>query len=139
VANFGVIGPYFFEDEDGRAVTVVAARYVEMLWNFLSQELSRLGTELSTIWFQQDGASAHTARAYMEVAREIFPERVISLRGELPRPARSPNLSACDYFLWGYLNEKVHTTRPRTIDDLKIAILKQISAIPEKTWRDEHR
>jgi hypothetical protein len=42
VENFGVIGPYFFEDEDGRAVTVAAARYVEIL-----MELSHTRTESS--------------------------------------------------------------------------------------------
>jgi hypothetical protein len=101
--NLGVIGPYFFEDEDGRAVTVTSARYVEMLQNFLMSELSRPGNELSTIWFQQDGATAHTATASMEVVREMFPEHVISLRGELRWPACSPDLSASDYFLWRYL------------------------------------
>jgi hypothetical protein len=99
VANFGVTGPYFFEDEDGRAVTVTSARYVEMLRNFLTPEISRRGIELSTIWSQQDGAATYTARASMEFVRERLPQRVISLRGELPWPARSPNLSACDYFL----------------------------------------
>ncbi|PNF21427.1 hypothetical protein B7P43_G14101 [Cryptotermes secundus] len=59
----------------------------------------------------------------MDVARELCPEHVISLLGELPWPARSPDLSACDYFL------------PRTIDDLNIAITKQISVIPENMAR----
>jgi hypothetical protein len=68
---------------------------------------------------------------------ENVPEHVISLRGELPRPASSPDLSACDYFLWGYLKAKAYTTRPWTIDDLKIAIRKQISAIPENMARRE--
>jgi hypothetical protein len=40
LANFGVTGPYFFEDEDGRAVTVTSARYVEILRNFFTPELS---------------------------------------------------------------------------------------------------
>jgi hypothetical protein len=31
VVKFGVIGPYFFEDEGGHAVTVTSACYVEML------------------------------------------------------------------------------------------------------------
>jgi hypothetical protein len=31
VAKFRVIGPYFFEHEDERAVTVISACYVEML------------------------------------------------------------------------------------------------------------
>jgi hypothetical protein len=43
------MGPYFFEDEDARAVTVTSARYVEMLRNFLAPELSRRGTELYMI------------------------------------------------------------------------------------------
>jgi hypothetical protein len=127
--NFGVTG------EDGRAVTVTSARYVEMLRNFLTQELSRRGNELSTLWFQQDGATAHTERASMEVVQEMFLEHVILLSGELPWPARSPDLSACHYFLWTHLKAKMYTTRPRTIDDFKIAIWKQISAIPENMAR----
>jgi hypothetical protein len=99
VANFGVTGHYFFEGEDGHAVTVTSARYVEMLWNFLTPELSHCGIELSTIWFQQDGATVQTARASTEVIQEIFPEQVISLHSELPWPAHSPDVSACDYFL----------------------------------------
>jgi hypothetical protein len=99
-----------------------------MLWNFLTPELSRRGIELSTIWFQQDAASIHAARASMEVIWEMFLEH---LRGELPWPARLPDLSACGYFLCGYLKAKVYTTRPRTISDFKITIRKQISAIPE--------
>jgi len=39
VASFGVIGPYFFEDKAGRAVTVNAAHYTEMLRTFLEPEL----------------------------------------------------------------------------------------------------
>jgi hypothetical protein len=61
-------------------------------------------------------------------------ERVISLRGELPWPARSPDLSARDYFLWGYLKAKVYTTRPWTIHDLKTAIRKKFQRY-QKTWR----
>jgi hypothetical protein len=103
VANFGVTDPYFFEDEGGSAVTVTSARYVEILRNFFTPELSRHGIELLTIWFQQDDATALTERASMKVVREMFPEHVISLRGELPWPACSPGLSARDHFLCGYL------------------------------------
>jgi hypothetical protein len=72
-----------------------------LLTYFLTPELSCRGTELANIWFQQDGATDHTARASTEVFQEMFPGHVISLRGELPWPARSPDLSACNYFLWG--------------------------------------
>jgi hypothetical protein len=130
VANFGVIGPHFVEDEHGRAVTVTSAHYVEMLRNFHAPELSCRGIELSTIRFQQDGATTHTARASLKVVLKLFPEHVISLCGELPWPARSPDLSACDHFLWEYIKAKVYTTRPRTVGDFK-----KISMIPENMAR----
>jgi len=60
-----VIGPYFFEDEAGRAVMVNSAHYTEMLRTFLELELQRLGVETQTVWFQQDGARAHTAKTAM--------------------------------------------------------------------------
>ena len=34
MSKFGVIGPYFFEDDRGMAVTVNAERYVAMLQEF---------------------------------------------------------------------------------------------------------
>jgi hypothetical protein len=51
-ASFGVIGPYFFEDEAGRSVTVNSACYTEILFTFLGPELQRLGVENQTLWFQ---------------------------------------------------------------------------------------
>jgi hypothetical protein len=101
VASFGVIGPYFFEDEEGRAVTVNSACYTEMLHTFLEPELQRLGAENQTLWFQQDGATAHTARTAMRVLNEMFPVRVISRRGNIEWPARLPDLNTCNFLLWG--------------------------------------
>ena len=49
VAFFGVIGPYFFEDEAGRAVTTNSTRYTEMLRIFLELELQRLGVQNQTL------------------------------------------------------------------------------------------
>jgi hypothetical protein len=73
-----VIGPYFFEDEAGRAVTVNSACYTEMLSTFLEPVLQRLGVENQTLWFHQDGATAHTARSAKQVLNEMFPARVIA-------------------------------------------------------------
>jgi hypothetical protein len=73
-----------FEGAVGRAVIVTFARYVETLQNSLTPELNRRGTELSTIWFQEDGGNDHTARASMEFVRQIIPEHVVSVRGKLP-------------------------------------------------------
>ena len=99
VASFGVTGPYFFEVEAGKLGTVNSARYTEMLCTFLEPEFPRLGVEMHTLWFQQDTATAHTARTAMRVLNEMFSACMISGRGNIEWPARSPDLNACDFFL----------------------------------------
>lgn len=124
----GIIGPYFFEDDNGRAVTVTATRYVKMMRDCLIPELQRFPVYENT-HFQQDGATAHTANMSMHVLRDLFPNRLISRFGDIPWPARSPDLSSCDYFLWGHLKQKVYETRPATTEDLKVRIREEIAAI----------
>ena len=89
IVSFGVLGPCVFEDNEGAAVTVTSERYVTMLRIFREPELRRRGIDLSSVWFQQDGATAHTARASMIVLREIFPQNTISRGGNVPWPAIS--------------------------------------------------
>ena len=82
-------------------VTVNPTRYVSMLRNFLQPKLDEIVEEhgLGDLWFQQDAATAHTARISLDVLREMFPVRLVSLRGDVGWPARSPDLNICDYFL----------------------------------------
>ena len=124
---------YFFEEEN-KTVTVTSDRYVEMLRNYVKPKLTELQNQ--DVWFQQDGASAHTAKKSMDVLRELFPGQLISLRGDVGWPARSPDLAPCDFFLWGYLKANVYKHRPKTIEQLKSAICQEIDAIPpEMTGR----
>ena len=44
--------------------------------------------------------------------------------------ARSPGLTLCDFFLWGYLKAKVYARCPGTIEQLKEAIRQEVAAIP---------
>lgn len=69
----------------------------------------------------------------MAVLREHFPERLISIRGDLEWPARSPDLSPCDFFLWGSLKSRVYVNRPRTLQDLKTNIQEEIANITPAT------
>ena len=36
-----------------------------------------------------------------------------------PWPARSPDLSPCDFFLWGTIKNKMYKTKPRSLQELK--------------------
>ena len=46
-------------------------------------------------------------------------------------PARSPDLNPCDYFLWGYLKDRVYKPLPKTLDDLKVNIEREIINIKQ--------
>jgi len=126
ISSARIIGLWFFEENEV-AVTVNSDRYVNMLQEFFFPRLDEL--DLGDIWFQQDGATAHTSRASMAVLREHFSERLISIRGDFEWPARSADLAPCDFFLWGFLKSRVYVNRPRTIQDLKINIQEEIANI----------
>ena len=108
-----------------------------MLETFLEPKLEELSEEinLGDIWFQQDGATAHTAQITMAKLRQMFPSRLVSRWGDVEWPPRSPDLSICDFFLWGYLKEKVFKHRPRNLEELKMHIQEEISAIPPEMCR----
>jgi len=40
-------------------------------------------------------------------------------------------ISACDFFLWGFLKSKVYVRNPRTVDDLKVSIREEIATVPQ--------
>ena len=87
-------------------------------------------------YFQQDGAPPHyhhDVRAHLEAA---FPDTLIGRRGTIEYPARSADLTPIDFFLWGYLKDKVYCTTPRTIDALKLEIERQCRDIPNDLFRD---
>ena len=81
------------------------------------------------MWFQKDGATAHTARATLTLLQQLFDERIISKGSQFPWPPRSPDLSAPDFFLWGYLKERVYRNKPATIEILKENIRNEIAAL----------
>jgi hypothetical protein len=81
--------------------------------------------------FQQDGATSRTSSVSMNVVRNYFPNHVISKNGDIPWPARSPDLSACDFFRWGYLKSRVfQPPSPRNIQELKERIREEVARIP---------
>lgn len=123
----GVIGPYFFENAAGNALTVNGVRYREMLTEFLWPELDVIDVE--DMFFQQDGATCHTARETMVLLQTKFPGRVISRFGDQHWPPRSCDLTPMDFFLWGYVKEKVYANKPETVEHLKEEIRRVIGEI----------
>jgi len=52
--------------------------------------------------------------------------------GDVPWPPRSPDLSSCDFFLWGYLKGRVYTHKPHNLKELKDAIRQEVLTIDQQ-------
>jgi hypothetical protein len=80
VASFGLIGPYFFQDEAGRPVSVNSARYIEMLRTFLEPELQRLGVEIQTLVSARRGNGSHCEECNASPLRDVPSSRDLTKR-----------------------------------------------------------
>ena len=115
------IGPYIFQS-GGRTETVSGPRYKKMVNTFLVPELRRFSFPLHQVLFQQDGATPHTTRAVLARPRQLFPGKLISKKGDVQWPPRSPDLSPLDFFLWGHLKATVYAHSLRSLRQLRIRI-----------------
>jgi hypothetical protein len=107
-----------------------------MLETFLAPRLHSLpNLDNQHTWFQQDEATSHIARQSMAAVKRLFGDRIISRNANIAWPPRSPDLSVCDYFLWGHLKSVVYQTRPTNLAQLKTRIEENIANIPENTLR----
>ncbi|GFX86803.1 uncharacterized protein TNCV_3750761 [Trichonephila clavipes] len=108
----GIIGPYFFKNDEGHNVTVNGDRYRAMMTNFFIPELNN--HDVQELWFQQDGATCHTARATIDLLKDTFGDHLISRFGPVNWPPRSCDLTPLDYFLWDYVKSLVYAEKPQT-------------------------
>ncbi|GFV68033.1 uncharacterized protein TNCV_1873151 [Trichonephila clavipes] len=113
----GIIGPYFFKNDEGHNVTVNGDRYRAMITNFFIPELNN--HDVQELWFQQDGATCHTARATIYLLKGTFGDRLISRFGPVNWLPRSCDLTLLDYFLWDYVKSLVYADKPQTLDHLE--------------------
>jgi hypothetical protein len=84
------------------------------------------------VWFQQDGAKAHTHLAPFARNSQINVSWACCF---LAWPPRSPCLTPCDFFLWGYLKAQVYQHRPQTLEVLKEAIAQEVTGEAQSMYR----
>lgn len=127
IRNGTIIGPFRI---DGN---LNGPNYLDMLRNTIIPALQQAtGENFNNIQFQQDGAPPHWTVPVREYLNEVFPNRWIGRDGPTPWPARSPDLTPLDFFLWGYLKSKVYATPPQNLDDLWNRIQQQAALIDEE-------
>lgn len=123
-----IIGPYFFAEK-----TVTANTYLDMLQLYAVPQLP------DGAIFQQDGAPPHFANMVRTFLDEQFPARWIG-RGSpyITWPARSPDLTPPDFFLWGFVKDQVYRTPVRDLADLQERICTAVNNVTPQmlhnTW-----
>lgn len=129
-----LIGPFFI---DG---ALNQQRYHQLLHQNIEHFLEELPVaDLNRIYFQQDGAPAHNAQINVDWLNATFAERWIGTYGPVRWPPRSPDLTPLDFWLWGYLKDRVYLSRPENLETLQQRIIDVCREIPPNfIWNATH-
>ena len=145
--NGVLLGPYFFrENVNGQA-------YLSMLNEFVFRYLLRIlktsiGVDVPrSLVGSRRGAPAHRLITVRDRLNAVFgSNRIIGLGHDVEWPPRSPDLTPYDFFMWGYLKDRVFSTGPpQNIDHLRRRISNEFDALrrqPEfirRAVRDMHK
>ena len=66
---------------------------------------------------------------------EKFPGKWIGRRGPIEWAPRSPDLTPLDFFLWGYLKQKVYKTPIKDLAELRLKIIERCQLIEPETLK----
>jgi len=83
------------------------------------------------IIFQKDGAPPHCGSDVCWFLDATFPNRWIGRDGPTPWPPRSPGITPLDFFLCGYVKDKVFSTPVPDITNLKSRITDVFATVTE--------
>lgn len=129
-----VVGPHFF------GTRLNSAEYLNFLRNILPDLFENLPLGLlGRMWLQHDGSPVHYSAEVRNYLDEEFPNRWIGRGGPVEWPPRSPDLTKIDFFLWGYVKEKVFQTPPNTREDMIERIREAFQSINHQTLSNVSR
>lgn len=124
-------------------VILPATLNAESFLNLLRDDLPLLleDVPLATrqqMYLQMDGCPAHYGRNVRSFLNENYANRWIGRDGPVGWPARSPDLTPLDYFLWGVMKQRVYRTTVDTEAELQDQIMRcadEIRSDPEMVLR----
>lgn len=102
ISNY-LVGPFFLPDNLNG----------EEYDNFLRNDLPNLMEDLpiglrQNMYFQHDGCPAHYRGSVRAWLNDNYPNKWIGRGGPIPWPARSPDLTPMDFYVWGHMKSLVY-------------------------------
>lgn len=97
-----------------------SVKYLEILQVVVGDFLDNLPlATLRNCWYQLDGAPAHCSNQVLHTLNTIFEDRWIGRFGPWKWPARSPDLTPLDFYLWGRIKDIVYKTPVESKEELQ--------------------
>ena len=131
LSSDGLFGRYFFNE------TVTGLTYRQMFVDYTWPQLQR-----KKLYFQHGRAALYYAVIVGEWLDEKFPGRWIGRHGSFDWPARSPDLTQYDFFLWSYLKDIVFKEPCTSIMQLQNRIQEACAGITKAMyvilWLNDH-
>lgn len=118
--NDKLVGPYFLPQN------LNGEFYEDFLRNHLRNLLIEADVAeevIDGITFQHDGCPAHYRIGVRQFLDDNYPNRWIGRGGPIPWPARSPDLTPLDFYVWGHMKQLVYETPVSTVDELRQKII----------------
>lgn len=130
ICRMKLYGPFFFSER-----TVTGHLYLDMLQMWLIPQFEEDSRDFI---FQQDGAPSHFHNDVRGYLNEHLPQRWIGRTGPadealLRSTPRSPDMTPCDFFLWGFVKD--HVFVPLLPQDL-LELWEQITEVFAAVIRD---
>jgi len=115
--------------------TTTGIVYLDMLQEFLIPQLDEDDKE-GRIHFQQDGAPPHYLGEVREYLNTRFPGRWIGRATPIAWLPRSPDLTPLDFFLWGFVNDRVFVpVLPANVVELRTRITAAVAKVTPEILR----
>lgn len=128
IINNHLVGPHFLPDH------LNGEHYEHFLRHVLPELLEDIPlATLRRMKYQHDGCPAHYRRQIRDWLNENFPNNWIGRLGPIPWPARSPDLTPMDYYVWGHMKTIVYNDNQPiiNIEELRRRIIAAAEQIRE--------
>ena len=82
----------------------------------------------------------HWGLIVCDILNKTFPNQWIGRNGPTSWPPRSPDITSLDFFLWGYVKDRVYRTPVRDVETFQSRIIDVFATVNEEmlenTWRE---
>lgn len=112
-----IVGPFIY---DG---ALTSARYLQILQDYIDPLLDEIPlVHRQNVFFQHDGAPPHNAAIVNNFLTETFGNNWLANQGPNLWPARSPDMTPMDFFLWGKLKDLIYKMPANNRQELEFAV-----------------